>query len=48
MSRMEYSILKEKMKDNECGWSEQLVNTRSEPSFVSGPVGFHELDSDRN
>jgi hypothetical protein len=22
MSRMEYSVLKEKMKDNECGWSE--------------------------
>jgi hypothetical protein len=45
MSRMEYSILKEKM-ENECGWSEQLVNTRSEPSFVSGLVGFHGLDSD--
>jgi hypothetical protein len=24
MSRMEYSVLKEKMKENECGWFETL------------------------
>jgi hypothetical protein len=25
MSGMEYSVLKEKMKDNECGWSDSCL-----------------------
>jgi hypothetical protein len=24
LSRMEYSVLKEKMKENECGWSKSV------------------------
>jgi hypothetical protein len=30
MSGMEYSVLKEKMKDNECGWSD--TSYKSTPS----------------
>jgi hypothetical protein len=28
MSRMEYSVLKEKMKENECGWSDAPSATK--------------------
>jgi hypothetical protein len=36
MSRMEYSVLKEKMKDNECGWS--YTRNNSIYDFSTNPL----------
>jgi hypothetical protein len=40
MIRMEYSVLKEKMKENECGWSELNRNAVS----VRGTSGRFDLE----